>query len=76
MILTEKETKAIQKMSVEKTIEVLDACKERLGMVSQKEYIEIMKYPYSRQNLVLDMEKGKIKSWKIGKIRYPILNDE
>lgn len=76
MILTEKEQRAIQNMTVEKTIEVLNECKERLGLVSQKEYKEITKYPYSRQNLVLDMKKGKIKSWEFCGTSYPILNDK
>lgn len=65
----------IENLSLEDSIVVLDFLKDKLGLVSQKEYKEITEYPYSRQNLVLDMKKGKIKSWLLGGIHYPILNN-
>ncbi len=35
MALTEKQKYNIQQLSIEDTIEILDECKERLGLVSQ-----------------------------------------
>jgi len=68
MALTEKQKYNIQQLSIEDTIEILDECKERLGLVSQGDYKKITAYPYSRENLVQDMKKGKIRYWEL----YPI----
>ena len=76
MSLTEKQKSNIQKLSVEDCIEILDECKERLGLVSQSEYKKIMCWNKSREQLVNDIKSGKIKSWKIDRIRYLIINDK
>jgi hypothetical protein len=61
MPLTENQKSNIQKLSVEDCIEILYECKERLGIVSQTDYIKIVCYPYSRQQLNNDFKSGKIK---------------
>jgi len=76
MSLTEKQKSNIQKLSVEDCLEILDECKERLGLVSQFEYKKIMCWNKSREQLVNDIKSGKIKSWKIDRIRYLIINDK
>ena len=76
MALTEKQKFNIQQLSVDDCIEILDECKERLGIVSQVEYIKIINYPYSRENLVQDMKKGKIKYYEICGRRFPIINSK
>ena len=76
MALTENQKANIQKLSVEDCIEILYECRERLGLVSQAEYKEIMCWNKSRQSLVNDLKSGKIKSVEFGKIKYPIINDK
>ena len=71
--MSEKRTN-IQNMSLDDSIYLINECIERLGLVSQAEYVKITGYKYSRQNLVEDLKKGKIKSIKIGRIRFPIIN--
>ena len=75
MSLTEKQKSNIQKLSVEDCIESLDLHKKRLGLVSQSEYKKIMCWNKSREQLVNDIKSRKIKSWKIDRIRYLIIND-
>lgn len=74
MPLTENQKTNIQKLSVEDCIEILDECKERLGLVSQIEYMQIMCWNKSRESLVNDIKSGKIKHWKLGRVRYLIIN--
>lgn len=76
MAITETQKNNIHKLSIDDCIEVLYECIERLGGVSQDDYKKITGYKYSRQNLVLDMKKGKVKNIKIGRIRFPIINDK
>ena len=75
MALTEQQKNNISKLSVEDSLELMYELKERLGIVPQKEYIQIIDYPYSRQNLDREMRDGKIKHFKIGTRRYPFIND-
>ena len=75
MPLTDKQKQDIYNLDSETIIEILDECKERLGLVSQTEYCEIMHWDKSRQTLVNDIKSGKIKSWILGKVRYLIIND-
>jgi len=76
MSLTEKQKANIQKLSIEDCIESLELHKKRLGLVSQAEYKKIMQWNKSREQLVNDIKSGKIKSWKIDRIRYLIINDK
>jgi tRNA (Thr-GGU) A37 N-methylase len=76
MALTENQKANIQKLSINNCIEILDECKERLGLVSQIEYIKIVAYKHTRQNLNNDLKSGKIKNWLFCGIRYPIINDK
>ena len=75
MALTEKQKNNIHNLDSEETIEILYECIERLGVVSQVEYMKITAYPYSRQSLVNDMKTGKVKNVKIGGRRLPYIND-
>ena len=75
MAITENQRNNIHKLSFTDAIEVFNELIEHLGIVSQKEYVKIMGYTKTRQNLREDMIKGKIKSVKIGHTRYPVINE-
>jgi hypothetical protein len=75
MAITETQKNNIHKLSIDDCIEVLYECIERLGVVSQDDYKNITGYKYSRQNLVLDMKSGKVRFIKLGRIRFPIINN-
>ena len=74
-MITEKQLNNIHKLSFTDASKVLEELIEHLGIVSQSEYKEIMNYKKSRQMLRLEMNSGKIPSIKIGKTRYPIINN-
>lgn len=76
MPLTANQKANIQKLSVEDCIEILYECKQRLRVVSQTEYVKIVCYPYSRQQLNNDFKSGKIKYLDFCGTKYPLINDK
>lgn len=76
MTLTSKQKRNIQNLDVETTIELLYECKERLGIVSQSEYVKIMDYQYSRQQLNNEMKSGKVKFINWCGVKHPYVNEK
>ena len=76
MAITDIQRNNIQKLSFTDASEAFDELVERLGIVSQQDYIIITAYEKTRQNLRLDMISGEIPSKKIGKIRFPMINKD
>lgn len=73
-MLTEKQIIAIQNMSFEDASQTFDELVERLGLVSQSEYMEAMGIKYNQSYINELMRLGKIPHKKIGKFRFPMIN--
>lgn len=76
MPLTEKQKNDLRKLETDTWLEILDLGKEVLGIVSQRQYKEVMGWKFSREYLNQCLSSGKIRSFQIDKQRFPIINDE
>ena len=74
--LLRKLTAFINNLKPDDVIQILDICKEKLGLVSQEEFKKITGWNKSRQTLHDQMKSGKIKTWKLGNINFIIINDK
>jgi len=73
-MLTEKQKNNIYKLPDEDLVEILDICKEKLGIVLPNEYIKITAYRKTREWLQQECKSGKKKSFKIGNKHFPFVN--
>ena len=74
--LLRKLTVFIDNMEADDVVQILDICKERLGLLSQQEFKDVTGWDKSRQALHDQMKSGKIKTYKIGNTNYIIINDK
>jgi hypothetical protein len=74
MSLTQSEREYFESLPVEKWPEILYIGKEKTGMVSQREYKEVVGWPYSREYLNQCLNSGKIKSFQVGSYKFPLIN--
>jgi hypothetical protein len=74
--LLKKLTVFIDNLDADDVVQILDICKERLGLLSQQEFKDITGWDKSRQALHDKIKSGKIKTWKLGNINFIILNDK
>jgi len=73
MKLTAKQKRNIQNLDAETAIELLHECVERLGLATVSEYCKIMNR--KKRVTYLDIENEKVKTLKLNKNIYCILND-
>lgn len=73
-MLTEQQVNNIHKLSDEDALQVLREIIEKLGIVSQVDYMSITGFNYTRTELNRRMDLGKIKYVKIGGVKYPLIN--
>lgn len=74
-MLTEQKIKEIHQLSIDDAVQLLQELVERIGVVSQSDYVKIMDFKQSRTELNRKMDSKIIKNVKIGGIRFPIIND-
>ena len=71
-MITEQQKIKIRQMSKNDLLELLDICAEELGLVSPEEYMTATMI--SRSKLHYLIKKNKIKSFKISKHKFPLIN--
>ena len=74
--LLRKLTIFIDNLEADDVVQILDICKERLGLLSPQEFKDVTGWNKSRQTLHDKIKSGKIKTWKLGSINFIILNDK
>jgi hypothetical protein len=65
----------INRLTADETVQILDICKEKLGLVSHEEFKQAVGWDKSRQALHNKIKAGKLKTYKIGNTNYIIIND-
>jgi len=74
MSLTQSEREYFESLPVEKWPEILYVGKEKLGLVTQSEYKNVVAWPHSREYLNQCLKSGRIKSFQIGNYKFPLIN--
>lgn len=71
-MLTENHKANINRLDAQTCIEIMHECAERLGMVDIETYM--LALGVKRRTVYEHIESGKVKSFKIGKHKFPCIN--
>ena len=72
MPLTDKQKVNIEKFDNNTTLEILDICTEKLGLMSVEHYCKLE--GLTRRQFYYEKSKGNIKTYKINHFEFPIFN--